>query len=1317
MPILHLSNQRSDSASSPINIQNGLPFGDRVHTIAYVGSNGVISFGRPWLFWFSELFPTNNFFTRRAYVVAPFWSDHDIRNEGSISYQVHQLGREPNSPSARLLQRVSSFVNHQTGADFSGQWMLLVQWTQVHPFPHGNTGALSPSVQEFVEKTNTYQALVITDGVQSYTVFTYNCEMMEWSGFLNRHAVVGYSAFGSEFENHPLSGTPDILEIACDNQPYTSWANQVYRLPSISADEQQLLRRECMLLSSNDVTDQASIQTIASFVQPCPCSIFQAFRDRRFAFDFSNTISRDFSSFCFVQRFPSFVFSDNILFARQLCCYSLVNFGALLTSALEGGNLLLFGNGRGLTEELRFKTTCCAVGLCDLFYQQRPSDHCFRYFPPRFTWGWGDPHITTLDGRLYTFNGWGEYTLTKVPLSQQNGTFVLQGRTQPVENSTATQFSAFAFGDPNSPYIQISYENNEFVVLHNGDDVSANVSTVNDTYSLADVEIFREAENSVVTVFPYDASVTVEVAAGLPNFVLTLPQSLQGETQGLLGNFNGNTTDDLVYPDGVTMLGNNATDSMIHTFGQQWEIQPSESLFTYPEGLTAADFSHPDHQPAFLDEVLSSASDTITQACNNDPQCIFDYAETGDPEVGMATLETNENNNMDLMVTLNNPPVISGTDAFRVNVGEESVYVFNVTDEGDTFNVTFIGEFPVGSTLDRDSSTLYTFRWTLESPENATLEFSAVDSLGAGAMLSPRVEICGCENGGTCTFDGIQNLDSSSIVLNCECPQAWEGRFCEEDANGCAETSCYEGVECMDIMAPGVGAMCGPCPMGLEGDGIKCTDIDECGMSTTHNCEQICINTEGSFLCACEVGYSPVDNSSNLCQDINECEGINSCQQTCTNTQGSFTCSCVPGFELLPDNSSCRVLEMFECPDDNICSQDCILINGTEECSCDNGYVLDDDNMTCNDVNECQQNPCQQVCTNTIGSFTCACNTGYRLNDNGIACDDINECLEAVVERQVLCQMPQLCQNTLGSFSCICPPGTIVVNNTCVEEVIPSPTIIVVALPPTTSIAASTTPTLATATPVVTPTGTAEPIPTVALNNALTVTLASYTPENFTVSVQEEFQSVTAMVVNDYCSQNMEECSTVAITRKRRQAVQIQPSDVIIRNIISNSQGLLEFLMYVQAVGGSQVLAVGALESAVETGAITYEAANFIATFERAVTGPSPSPPGDELSQDEIAGIIIGSVVGGLLIIVISFALFFWCRRRHVSKKKLQDSPALTYGVYRTEEGDYFVARNEAAEETHSVQSMKLTFAPDSSSESSADFHIKESEPEEVTAL
>lgn len=58
-------------------------------------------------------------------------------------------------------------------------------------------------------------------------------------------------------------------------------------------------------------------------------------------------------------------------------------------------------------------------------------------------WGLGDPHITTLDGATYTFNGWGEYTLSQI------GDFVFQGRTTAVNASldgSATQFSAFAFG-------------------------------------------------------------------------------------------------------------------------------------------------------------------------------------------------------------------------------------------------------------------------------------------------------------------------------------------------------------------------------------------------------------------------------------------------------------------------------------------------------------------------------------------------------------------------------------------------------------------------------------------------------------------------------------------------------------------------------------------------------------------------------------------------------------------------------------------------------------------------------------------------------
>lgn len=56
-------------------------------------------------------------------------------------------------------------------------------------------------------------------------------------------------------------------------------------------------------------------------------------------------------------------------------------------------------------------------------------------------WGFGDPHFTTLDGRSYTFNGWGEYILLDI-----DDSISIQARTELVPNTQATQFSAIAVG-------------------------------------------------------------------------------------------------------------------------------------------------------------------------------------------------------------------------------------------------------------------------------------------------------------------------------------------------------------------------------------------------------------------------------------------------------------------------------------------------------------------------------------------------------------------------------------------------------------------------------------------------------------------------------------------------------------------------------------------------------------------------------------------------------------------------------------------------------------------------------------------------------
>ena len=68
-------------------------------------------------------------------------------------------------------------------------------------------------------------------------------------------------------------------------------------------------------------------------------------------------------------------------------------------------------------------------------------------------WFWGDPHIKTLDGGNYTFNGLGEYVM----IDAQNGAFQLQARTNLAQgnSTTATIFSAGAAKEENKSIIEV----------------------------------------------------------------------------------------------------------------------------------------------------------------------------------------------------------------------------------------------------------------------------------------------------------------------------------------------------------------------------------------------------------------------------------------------------------------------------------------------------------------------------------------------------------------------------------------------------------------------------------------------------------------------------------------------------------------------------------------------------------------------------------------------------------------------------------------------------------------------------------------------
>ena len=218
--------------------------------------------------------------------------------------------------------------------------------------------------------------------------------------------------------------------------------------------------------------------------------------------------------------------------------------------------------------------------------------------------------------------------------------------------------------------MQAQIESNRLVVLVNGTELTGSLISSNSTSSCDSnsVDVNRTSDTSLQLTFISGVAVDVNLRVGLLSFVVRLPDQFMGQARGLLGNFDGNATNDFVYRNG-TMIPNSSSDREIHGFGQSCknhnqvsclnaidvctflfhsgQIDDSESLFTYPDGLTAANFSFPGYMPAFLDELDNNTLSSARELCGSDSQCIYDFSQTGNMELAMATLETNRENRME----------------------------------------------------------------------------------------------------------------------------------------------------------------------------------------------------------------------------------------------------------------------------------------------------------------------------------------------------------------------------------------------------------------------------------------------------------------------------------------------------------------------------------------------------------------------------------------------------------------------------------------------------------------------------------------------
>jgi hypothetical protein len=213
--------------------------------------------------------------------------------------------------------------------------------------------------------------------------------------------------------------------------------------------------------------------------------------------------------------------------------------------------------------------------------------------------GNGDPHMYTFDGLRYELQPLGEFIL-----ATDNQSYTIQVRTEQYGATQASLQTAVSVNLGGDTTVALYARQNPALTI-NGQPASIpcpNQEIPNGQLCTGRVDfdnggwVAYDASQGKYSVYLQDETSHLDVwmrgdAGGYMNTDFRVGPAIRQATVGLLGNINGDRSDDLMTRDGKVMQQPVQFSDFYANFAGSWRTSDAETLFTYAPGYSAANFT------------------------------------------------------------------------------------------------------------------------------------------------------------------------------------------------------------------------------------------------------------------------------------------------------------------------------------------------------------------------------------------------------------------------------------------------------------------------------------------------------------------------------------------------------------------------------------------------------------------------------------------------------------------------------------------------------------------------------------------------------